>query len=255
MGDSVVGDLLLQKKFNPKNYFAIWTPIKFSFWAKLFEGALFTKVKCTTLKSVWKDGCLIPHPNYSNQKSFNLIVGSMFTFFKMETTQYFGQQFVLQTGLRLSSPLQNFMPYILCSGHWADSGSKYPKYTRVLWSAKSPLQELTTVDGTSIWAGDGVHLTSNASRVAAQKLMQHIAMERAGGEPANKRARLESVIPTQAAPKPLKQNIPPPPTPKPVPPPLWLSGQLPATQRGRGTGGQHTGPQSGGQGSRGGHTS
>ncbi len=28
-------------------------------------------------------------------------------------------------------------------------------------------QELTTVDGTSIWAGDGVHLTSNAARVAA----------------------------------------------------------------------------------------
>jgi hypothetical protein len=29
-------------------------------------------------------------------------------------------------------------------------------------------QELTTVDGTSIWAGDGVHLTSNAARVAAR---------------------------------------------------------------------------------------
>ncbi len=28
---------------------------------------------------------------------------------------------------------------------------------------ESPLQELTTVDGTSIWAGDGVHLTSNAT--------------------------------------------------------------------------------------------
>jgi hypothetical protein len=48
---------------------------------------------------------------------------------------------------------------------------------------ESPLQELTTVDAVSIWAGDGVHLTSNASRVAAQKLMQHIATEGMGGEP------------------------------------------------------------------------
>ncbi len=120
------------------------------------------------------------------------------------------------------------------------------------------MQELTTVDGTSIWAGDGVHLTSNASRVAAQKLMQHIAMEGAGGEPANKRARLESVIPTQAAPRPPKPNIPPPPpTPKPVLTPLWLSGQLPAAQRGKGTGGHQRGPQTGergNQGPRGGHT-
>jgi hypothetical protein len=102
---------------------------------------------------------------------------------------------------------------------------------------ESPLQDLTMVDGASIWAGDGVHLTSNASRVVAQKLMQHIATEGAGGESANKRARLESVIPTQVAPNPPKQNIPPPPTPKPVPPPLWLSGQLPAAQRGRGASG------------------
>ncbi len=36
---------------------------------------------------------------------------------------------------------------------------------------ESPLQELTTVDGTSIWVGDGVHLTSNATRVAAMKMM------------------------------------------------------------------------------------
>ncbi len=31
-------------------------------------------------------------------------------------------------------------------------------------------QDLTTVDGASVWAGDGVHLTSNASRVASRKL-------------------------------------------------------------------------------------
>jgi hypothetical protein len=115
---------------------------------------------------------------------------------------------------------------------------------------ESPLQELTTVDGASIWAGDGDHLTSNASWVASQKLMQHIALEGAGGEPASKRARLESVIPTQAAPKLPKPNIPPPPTPtrKPVPPPLWLSGQLPAAQRGRGAGGYQRGTQKGGRG-------
>jgi hypothetical protein len=41
-------------------------------------------------------------------------------------------------------------------------------------------QELTTVDGTSIWAGDGVHLTSNAARVAARKMMAYVI----GGETA-----------------------------------------------------------------------
>jgi hypothetical protein len=72
-------------------------------------------------------------------------------------------------------------------------------------------------------------------------------------------ARLESVIPTQAAPKlPKPNNPPPPPTPKPVPPPLWLSGQLPAAQRGRGAGGYQRGPKKGGRGGQGppgGHTS
>ncbi len=94
---------------------------------------------------------------------------------------------------------------------------------------ESPLQEITTVDGSSIWAGDGVHQTSNATRVAAMKLMQYIATGGASGEPASKRAWLESVIPTQAAPKPPKMNVLPAalPPPKPVPPPQWLSGQLP----------------------------
>ncbi len=98
---------------------------------------------------------------------------------------------------------------------------------------ESPLQDLTTVDGASIWAGDGMHLTSNASRVAAMKMMAYIN----GGEtaePANKRARLESVIPVRAATaKATKPAQPAPvPPPKPVPPPLWLSGQLPNFQRG-----------------------
>jgi hypothetical protein len=111
---------------------------------------------------------------------------------------------------------------------------------------ESPLQDLTTVDGASIWAGDGVHLTSNASRVAAMKMMAYIN----GGEtaePANKRARLESVIPVRAATvKAAKPAQPAPvPPPKPVPPPLWLSGQLPSSQRGN----THTrGQQHGGRG-------
>jgi hypothetical protein len=123
---------------------------------------------------------------------------------------------------------------------------------------ESPLQELTTVDGASIWAGEGVHLTSNASRVASQKLMQHIATEGAGGKPASKRARLESVIPTQAASKLPKPNTPPPPPPTPKPVPLWLSGKLLAVQHGRGAGGYQRGTQKGGRGGQGcpgGHTS
>jgi hypothetical protein len=115
-------------------------------------------------------------------------------------------------------------------------------------------QELTTVDGVSIWAGDGVHITSNAARVAARKMMAYVI----GGEdaePVSKRARLESVIPVrptahQAA-KPAQPA--PPPAPKPVPPPLWLSGQLPVNQpgnanlRGQLRGGRGNTPQRGGQ--------
>ena len=102
-------------------------------------------------------------------------------------------------------------------------------------SGESPPQDLTTVDETSIWAGDGVHLTSNASRVAARKLMADLAGGGEEGEPINKRARLESVVPSPAPAK--KKNAemgqPPtsPPRPVPPPPPLWLSGQLPPTQR------------------------
>jgi hypothetical protein len=96
------------------------------------------------------------------------------------------------------------------------------------------------VDGTSIWAGDGVHLTSNASRVAARKLMADLVRGGEEGEPANKRTRLESIVP---APAPAKKKgaavgQPPtlPPRPVPPPPPLWLSGQLPPSQGGRGYG-------------------
>jgi hypothetical protein len=106
------------------------------------------------------------------------------------------------------------------------------------------------VDGTSIWAGDGVQLTSNASRVTARKLMADLARGGEEGEPANKRTRLESIVP---APLPAKKKgaavgQPPtsPPTPVPPPPPLWLSGQLPPSQRGRGSGLHNTAQMGGG---------
>ncbi len=59
-----------------------------------------------------------------------------------------------------------------------------------------------------------------------------------GDEPANKRARLESVIPTPATAgkKEAAKNQLPTPPPRPCPPPLWLTGQLPAAHRGRGWG-------------------
>jgi hypothetical protein len=93
------------------------------------------------------------------------------------------------------------------------------------------LQELTTVDGTSIWADDGVLLTSNATRVAAMKMMAYIVSGGESSEPANKQARLESVIPVQAMPQPAAKAAQPAPSPLPwpVPHPLWLSGQLPGT--------------------------
>jgi hypothetical protein len=114
-------------------------------------------------------------------------------------------------------------------------------------SGESLPQDLTTVDGASIWAGDGVHLISNASRVASRKLMADLVNGSEEGEPANKRARLESVVP---APAPAKKKAaakgqPPtsPPHPVPSPPPLWLSGQLPTSQRGCGSGsGRGSGP-------------
>jgi hypothetical protein len=108
------------------------------------------------------------------------------------------------------------------------------------------------MDGTSIWAGNGVHLTSNASRVAARKLMVDLARGGEEGEPAIKRTRLESVVP---APAPAKKKVaatgqPPTPSPRPCPPPppLWLSGQLLPSQRGRGSGHQNPTQRGGGPG-------
>jgi hypothetical protein len=111
----------------------------------------------------------------------------------------------------------------------------YQKHTVLNYcSGEATPQDLTTVNGTSIWAGDGVHLTSNASRVAARKLMADLAGGSEEGEPVNKRARLESVVPSPAPAKKKNAATGQPPTspPRPVPPspPLWLSGQLPPTQ-------------------------
>jgi hypothetical protein len=104
---------------------------------------------------------------------------------------------------------------------------------KLFGSAETPPQDLTTPDGTSVWAGDGVHLTSPAYRVAARLLTAELERSASGemGEPAAKRPRLESVVPA-AAPPPTKLVLKaPPPTPKPVAPPLWLSGQLPANNK------------------------
>ncbi len=125
---------------------------------------------------------------------------------------------------------------------------------------RPPLQELTTPDGTSVWAGDGVHLTSPAYRVAARLLTAELERSELGetGEPTTKRPRLESVV-LAPAPQPAKPAIKlPPPMPKLVAPPLWLSGQLPPTQKHNRDGGydrDYGGKRGGGgQGGRGGRS-
>ncbi len=95
-----------------------------------------------------------------------------------------------------------------CLREAADMGEKTGKarlvnLLSIFGSCESPPQDLTTVDGTSIWAGDRVLLTSNASRVAARKLMADLVRGGEEGEPANKRSRLESIVP---APAPAKKK-------------------------------------------------
>jgi hypothetical protein len=133
---------------------------------------------------------------------------------------------------------------------------------KLFGSAETPLEELTTPDGTSVWAGDVVHLTSPAYRVAARLLAAELERSALGeaGEPATKRQRLESVVPAPAPP-PVKPAVKAPPAaPKPVAPPLWLSGQLPSSQKysnnrdsgyGRDYGGGRGGGGQGGRGGRG----
>jgi hypothetical protein len=134
--------------------------------------------------------------------------------------------------------------------------ARFVKILSFFGSCESSPQDLTTVDGASIWAGDGVHLTSSVTRVAARRLMADLSSGGQGDEPANKRARLESVIPTPAAAgekEAAKNQQPtPPPPPRPCLPPLWLSGQLPAAHRGRRRGRGSGSSYRGGQPTRGG---
>jgi hypothetical protein len=92
---------------------------------------------------------------------------------------------------------------------------------KLFGSAETPLQELKTPDGTSVWAGDGVHLTSPAYRVAARLLAAELERSALGeaGEPATKRQRLESVVPAPAPPPVKPAAKAPPAAPKPVAPP------------------------------------
>jgi hypothetical protein len=66
--------------------------------------------------------------------------------------------------------------------------------------AETPIQDLTTTDGTSIWAEDVVHLMSPAFKGVARFLMAELERADHGevGKPAVKRARLESVVPASA---------------------------------------------------------
>jgi len=77
------------------------SPKKFGFfWAKLFLGALFTKVICTFLKSVRKDG-FFDASTYSKKKSFHLLEGTMNIFEELkrskmeETAQYFEKRYFI----------------------------------------------------------------------------------------------------------------------------------------------------------------
>ncbi len=97
----------------------------------------------------------------------------------------------------------------------------------------------------------------NSPLIASMKLMADLANGGEEGGPVNKRARLESVVPIPAPAKKKSAAKGQPPTlpPRPVPPPalLWLSNQLPAPQRVRGSG-RGSGPNRGNanQGPRGG---
>ncbi len=68
-----------KKKFCPKKpiFLGKFSIAKIVFWLKHFLGAIFTKVICTFLKSVRKEGFLIPHSTYSKKKSFHLLEGTM----------------------------------------------------------------------------------------------------------------------------------------------------------------------------------
>ncbi len=78
------------KKVLPKNrFFRTWANLligKIVFWLKLCLGALFTKVICTFLKSVRKDGFFDAHSTYSKKKIFISLKGQ-WTFLRAEKGQ------------------------------------------------------------------------------------------------------------------------------------------------------------------------
>jgi len=101
------------------------------------------------------------------------------------------------------------------------------------------------------WTGpaSGIHLTSNATRVAARRLMEMVEGGAGAEESVSKRSRLESVIPApQEPPAQPARNAAPAAAFKPPATPLWLSGQLPPA------GLQTEEPNRGGRGVRGGQT-
>ncbi len=89
------------------------------FWAKHFFYALFTSVKCAFLKSVWKEGFFKYH--IRPIQSVHLIEGSMCTFCKLKSPKWkqpvniSANGFIYKTGLRFSSPFQNFISDIWAS--------------------------------------------------------------------------------------------------------------------------------------------
>ncbi len=74
---------------------------KLVFWAKLFLGALFTKIICTFFKSIWKDGFFDTPFDLIKEKKFSSHISVSVYFLwskksKMEaTTQYFGKRFFI----------------------------------------------------------------------------------------------------------------------------------------------------------------
>ncbi len=87
---------------------------------KLFLGALFTKVICTFLKSVWKDGFFDTPCDLTKQKNFHLLIGSVCTFYELKSPKWkqplsISENGFLWTRLRISSPFLIFMPDIWAS--------------------------------------------------------------------------------------------------------------------------------------------
>ncbi len=107
---------------------------KIVFWQKPFLGTLFTKVIYTFLKSIRKDGFLMPHSTYSKKKSFHLLEWTM-NFLENWKSQKWKEPLkiskngFLKTNLRFFLPFQNFMPHIkilkFCQNHWSLVCSKW----------------------------------------------------------------------------------------------------------------------------------